>query len=202
MLVIGNSVVDTNQGNSWIYQVADKEPKVVSTVSNEHTYKIFLREQAKHEQIAIVINDFVHQQIGNIVYDWSNDHYLDINHTRRRDMIMMGHTPTTLVDHNKIYYNSIKSIRPDSVILTEWATSEFSIVENIVQSKSDELYNKYSLSDQFTRWCEIHNLDLKKFGILDGLVNDSECYTEDFEYSSKGNIAIAELYESARSSVG
>ena len=64
------------------------------------------------------------------------------------------------------------------------------------------MYNKYSLSDQFIRWCGIHRMDRQKHGILDGLVNDSECYTEDFEYSDKGNIAIAELYESARSSVG
>ena len=202
MLVIGNSVVDITQGNSWIYQIADNDPKIVSTVSNEQTHKIFLTEQNKHEQIAIVMSDFVHQQVGNVVYDWSNDHYLDVNHTRRRDMIMMGHTPTTLVDYNKSYYNSIKSIRPDCVVLTEWATSKFSIVENIVQSKSDELYNKYSLSDQFIRWCGIHRMDRQKHGILDGLVNDSECYTEDFEYSNKGNVAIAELYESARSSVG
>ena len=40
-------------------------------------------------------------------------------------------------------------------------------------------------------------MDTKKFGILDGLVNDSEYYTEDFEYSDKGNVAIAELYESS-----
>ena len=202
MLVIGNSAVDTTQGKSWIYQIADKKPKTISTVSNEHTYKIFLAEQSKHEQIAIVMNDFVHQQIGNIVYNWSNDHYLDINHTRRRDMVMMSHTPDTLVNHNKLWYDSIKLIRPDCVVLTEWARSEFSIVEKIVQSKSDELYNKYSLSDQFIRWCGIHQKDTKKFGILDGLVNDSEYYTEDFEYSDKGNVAIAELYESARSSVG
>tara|TARA_B100000085_G_C18540279_1_gene511650 strand:+ start:1423 stop:2031 length:609 start_codon:yes stop_codon:yes gene_type:complete len=202
MLVIGNSAVDTTQGKSWIYQIADKKPKTISTVSNEHTYKIFLAEQTKHEQIAIVMNDFVHQQIGNIVYNWSNDHYLDINHTRRRDMVMMSHTPDTLVNHNKLWYDSIKLIRPDCVVLTEWARSEFSIVEKIVQSKSDELYNKYSLSDQFIRWCGIHQKDTKKFGILDGLVNDSEYYTEDFEYSDKGNVAIAELYESARSSVG
>lgn len=202
MLVIGNSAVDTTQGSSWIFKIADKEPKIVSTVSNEQTYRIFLTEQIKHEQIAVVVSDFVHQQIGNIVYDWSNDHYLDINHTRRRDMVMMSHTPSTLVNHNKLWYDSIKLIRPDCVVLTEWATSEFSIVENIVQSKSDELYNKYSLSDQFIRWCGIHRKDTKKFGILDGLVNDSEYYTEDFEYSDKGNVAIAELYESARSSVG
>lgn len=202
MLVIGNSAVDITQGNSWIYQIADNDPKIVSTVSNEQTHKIFLTEQIKHEQIAVVMSDFVHQQIGNIVYDWSNDHYLDINHTRRRDMVMMSHTPSTLVNHNKLWYDSIKLIRPDCVVLTEWATSEFSIVEKIVQSKSDELYNKYSLSDQFIRWCGIHQMDTKKFGILDGLVNDSEYYTEDFEYSDKGNVAIAELYESARSSVG
>ena len=202
MLVIGNSAVDITQGNSWIYQIADNDPKIISTVSNEQTHKIFLTEQNKHEQIAIVMSDFVHQQVGNVVYDWSNDHYLDVNHTRRRDMIMMGHTPTTLVDYNKSYYNSIKSIRPDCVVLTEWATSKFSIVENIVQSKSDELYNKYSLSDQFIRWCGIHRMDRQKHGILDGLVNDSDYYTEDFEYSNKGNVAIAELYESARSSVG
>lgn len=202
MLVIGNSAVDTTQGGSWIFKIADKEPKIVSTVSNEQTHKIFLTEQIKHEQIVIVMNDFVHQQVGNIVYDWSNDHYLDVNHTRRRDMVMMSHTPATLVNYNKNYYNSIKTIRPDCVVLTEWATSEFSIVEKIVQSKSDELYNKYSLSDQFIRWCGIHQMDTKKFGILDGLVNDSEYYTEDFEYSDKGNVAIAELYESARSSVG
>ena len=202
MLVIGNSAVDITQGNSWIYQIADNDPKIVSTVSNEQTHKIFLTEQIKHEQIAVVMSDFVHQQIGNIVYDWSNDHYLDINHTRRRDMVMMSHTPSTLVIHNKLWYDSIKLIRPDCVVLTEWATSEFSIVEKIVQSKSDELYNKYSLSDQFIRWCGIHQMDTKKFGILDGLVNDSEYYTEDFEYSDKGNVAIAELYESARSSVG
>ena len=177
MLVIGNSAVDTTQGKSWIYQIADKKPKTISTVSNEHTYKIFLAEQTKHEQIAIVMNDFVHQQIGNIVYNWSNDHYLDINHTRRRDMVMMSHTPDTLVNHNKLWYDSIKLIRPDCVVLTEWARSEFSIVEKIIQSKSDELYNKYSLSDQFIRWCDIHQKDTKKFGILDGLVNDLDlCY--------------------------
>ena len=90
MLVIGNSAVDTTQGGSWIFKVADKEPKIVSTDSNEQTYRIFLTEQIKHEQIAVVMNDFVHQQVGNIVYDWSNDHYLDVNHTRRRDMVMMS----------------------------------------------------------------------------------------------------------------
>ena len=89
MLVIGNSAVDTTQGKSWINQIADKKPKTISTVSNEQTYRIFLTEQIKHEQIVVVMSDFV-QQIGNIVYDWSNDHYLDINHTRRRDMVMMS----------------------------------------------------------------------------------------------------------------
>ena len=59
-------------------------------------------------------------------------------------------------------------------------------------SSNDELYNKYSLSTPFIRWCGIHPKDTKKFGILDGLVNDSEYYTEDFEYSDKGNVAIAE----------
>ena len=59
MLVIGNSAVDITQGNSWIYQIADNNPKIVSTVSNEQTHKIFLTEQNKHEQIAIVMSDFV-----------------------------------------------------------------------------------------------------------------------------------------------
>ena len=38
-------------------------------------------------------------------------HYLDVNPTRRRDMIMMG-LPTTLVDYNKSYYNSINPQGP------------------------------------------------------------------------------------------
>ena len=59
MLVIGNSAVDTTR---WqlILKIADKEPKIVSTVSNEQTYRIFLTEQIKHEQIVVVMSDFVH----------------------------------------------------------------------------------------------------------------------------------------------
>ena len=127
MLVIGNSIVDTSEGNHWAYKVSDNNPVIIQTNSNEHTFNTFLKQHEKFKQVAIIMSDFVHQQVGNIVYNWSNDNYLDVNHTRRRDTIMMGHTPKTLVEHNKLWYNSIKTIRPDTVILTEWASSEYSI---------------------------------------------------------------------------
>ena len=202
MLVIGNSIVDTSEGNHWVYKVSDTSPVVIQTNSNEHTFNTLLTQHEKHNQVAIIMSDFVHQQVGNIVYNWSNENYLDINHTRRRDTIMMGHTPKTLVEHNKLWYNSIKAVRPDTVILTEWASSEYSIFESILNQQSDDYYNKYSLSEQFIRWCNIHNLDRQKYEILDGLVNNSEYYTDDFGYTDIGHSKIADLYKSARSSVG
>lgn len=202
MLVIGNSIVDPSEGNHWTYKVSDTSPVIIQTNSNEHTFNTFLKQHEKHKQVAIIMSDFVHQQVGNIVYNWSNDNYLDVNHTRRRDTIMMGHTPETLVEHNKLWYNSIKTIRPDTVILTEWASSKYSIFESILNQQSDDYYNKYSLSEQFIRWCNIYNLDRQKYEILDGLVNKSECYTNDFDYTDIGHNKIADLYESARSSVG
>ncbi len=202
MLVIGNSIVDIGEGNHWIYKVSDTNPVVIKTNSNEHTFNTLLTQHEKHKQVAVIMSDFVHQQVGNIVYNWSNDNYLDVNHTRRRDAIMMGHTPKTLVEHNKLWYNSIKAVRPDTIILTEWASSEYSIFESILNQQSDDYYNKYSLSEQFIRWCNIYNLDRQKYEILDGLVNNSEYYTDDFGYTDIGHNKIAELYESARSSVG
>ena len=202
MLVIGNSIVDIGEGNHWIYKVSDTNPVVIKTNSNEHTFNTLLTQHEKHKQVAVIMSDFVHQQVGNIVYNWSNDNYLDVNHTRRRDAIMMGHTPKTLVEHNKLWYNSIKAVRPDTVILTEWASSKYSIFESILNQQSDDYYNKYSLSEQFIRWCNIYNLDRQKYEILDGLVNKSECYTNDFDYTDIGHNKIADLYESARSSVG
>ena len=202
MLAIGNSLVEPDGGKHWIYQVAPSEPVCYKTDSNEHTFNIFLEKHKDYKDIVIVFSDFVHQHIGNIVYSWSNDNYLDINHTRRRDMVMMGHTPNTLVQHNMAFYNAIKQIRPDAVLLTEWAKSEFCIVTSILQQESDLLYSKQSLSDQFIRWCNIHNISRQIHANLNDLINDSSYYTHNFDYTEEGHSAIAKLYESARSSVG
>jgi hypothetical protein len=196
MLIIGNNnLVNTSHlgEGHWIFQVADhykETPKVLTTESVEETYQQFIKLQKHEENIIITIPDLVHQKIGNFVYSWDNEEYLDINHTRRRDMLLMTHTPDTMVNHNLTYINSIKLIRKDAKIVTEWAQISPCVAEELTGATTTPYYSKKALSDQFIRWCNIHNADISKHTELDKLVNACGYYNSDYTYNQEGNNKI------------
>jgi len=198
MLVIGNDTVSiTNHGEGhWVLQLADhykEEPIVIVTESNEDSFQAFIKHQEDHKNIVVMFPDFVHQKIGNFVYNWSNDNYLDINFTRRRDMLLMTHTPDSLVEHNMGFYNAIKTIRKDVKIVTEWAQISPCVSETLLESTTTPYYNKYSLSGQFIRWCSIHGVDIKNHAKIEDLIATNRHYNYDYTYTQEGHDAIFKL---------
>ena len=199
MLVIGNSnLVDTNTHGDghWIFQLADhykESPEIIITDSNESTYSKFVKNQHEHENIIITVPNLVHQKVGHYVYDWNNNNYIDINHTRRRDMLLMTHSPNSLVEYNKVFIDSIKLVNKDVKIASEWAQISPCIAEKLLGATTTPYYHKYSLSDQFIRWCEIHNADISKHKELDDLVEKSEYYNSDYTYTQAGHDAILDI---------
>jgi hypothetical protein len=198
MLVIGNdSISITNHGKGhWILQLADyykEEPTVIVTESNEDTFQAFIKHQQDHKNIVVMFHDLVHQKIGNFVYNWSNDKYLDINFTRRRDMLLMTHTPDSLVEHNMMFYNAIKSIRKDAKITTEWAQISPCVSETLLETTTTPYFNKYSLSGQFIRWCDIHGVDIKNHAKIEDLIATNRHYNYDYTYTQDGHDAIFKL---------
>ena len=137
--------------------------------------------------------DFVHQKIGNFVYNWSNDNYLDINFTRRRDMLLMTHTPDSLVEHNMGFYNAIKTIRKDVKILTEWAQISPSVGETLLESTMTPYFHKHSLSEQFIRWCNIHGVNIENHAKIEDLIATNHHYKHDNTYTQQGHDAIFKL---------
>jgi hypothetical protein len=198
MLVIGNSIVDTTIHNTehWVFQVADhykEEPTVIVTESNEDSFHKFLKHQKDHKNIVVVFPDFVHQKIGNFVYNWSNDNYLDVNFTRRRDMLLMTHSPDSMVEHNMGFYNAIKSVRKDAKIVTEWAQISPCVGETLLQTTTTPYFHKYSLSGQFIRWCDIHGVDIKNHAKINDLIATNRHYNYDYTYTQEGHDAIFRL---------
>ena len=198
MLVIGNNTVDIiNHGEGhWVLQLADyykEEPTVIVTESNEDSFQEFLKHHEDHKNIIVMFPDFVHQKIGSFVYNWSNDNYLDINFTRRRDMLLMTHTPDSMVKHNMGFYNAIKSIRKDVKIVTEWAQISPCIGETLLQSTTTPYFHVHSLSDQFIRWCNIHGANIEKHAVLSDLIATNKHYNYDFTYTQAGHNAIFKL---------
>ena len=199
MLIIGNSnLVDTNTHGEghWIFQLADhykETPEIFITDSNESTYNKFLNNYKKHKQVVVTVPNLVHQKIGNFVYNWDNDQYLDTNYTRRRDMLLLSHTPKTLVNHNKTFIDSIKLLKKDVKIASEWGQIRPCVAEKLLGTTTTPYYSKYSISDQFIRWCEIHNTDISKHTELDSLIQTSEYYNSDYTYTQAGHDAILDI---------
>jgi len=198
MLVIGNDTVSiTNHGEGhWVLQLADhykEEPKVIVTESNEDTFQQFIKHQKDHKNIIVMFPDFVHQKIGNFVYNWSNDNYLDVNFTRRRDMLLMTHTPDSLVEHNMGFYNAIKSIRKDAKIVTEWAQISPCVGETLLESTTTPYFHKHSLSEQFIRWCNIHGVNIENHAKIEDLIATNHHYKHDNTYTQQGHDAIFKL---------
>ena len=198
MLVIGNDTVSiTNHGEGhWVLQLADyykEEPTVIVTESNEDSFQEFLKHHEDHKNIIVMFPDFVHQKIGNFVYNWSNDNYIDINFTRRRDMLLMTHTPDSLVEHNMGFYNAIKTIRKDAKIVTEWAQISPCVGATLLQSTTTPYFSKYSLSDQFIRWCNIHGANIENHAKINDLIATNRHYKHDYTYTQQGHDAIFKL---------
>ena len=198
MLVIGNNTVDIiNQGEGhWVLQLADyykEEPTVIVTESNEDSFQEFLHHHKDHKNIVVMFPDLVHQKIGSFVYNWSNDNYLDINFTRRRDMLLMTHTPDSMVEHNMGFYNAIKHIRKDVKIVTEWAQISPCVGETLLGTTTTLYFHKYSLSEQFIRWCNIYGADIRKHAKLSDLIATNRHYNYDYTYTQQGHDAIFNL---------
>jgi len=198
MLVIGNDTVSiTNHGEGhWVLQLADyykEEPTVIVTESNEDSFQEFIKHQKTHKNIIVMFPDLVHQKIGSFVYNWSNDNYLDINFTRRRDMLLMTHTPDSMIEHNMGFYNAIKSIRKDAKIVTEWAQISPCVGETLLKSTTTPYFHKHSLSEQFTRWCNIHGANIEKHAKINDLIATNKHYNYDLTYTQAGHDAIFKL---------
>jgi len=198
MLVIGNNTVDIiNQGEGhWVLQLADhykEEPTVIVTESNEDSFQEFLHHHEDHKNIVVMFPDLVHQKIGSFVYNWSNDNYLDINFTRRRDMLLMTHTPDSMIEHNMGFYNAIKHIRKDAKIVTEWAQISPCVGETLLGTTTTPYFHKYSLSEQFIRWCNIYGVDIIKHAKLSDLIAANRHYNYDYTYTQQGHNAIFNL---------
>ena len=128
-----------------------------------------------------------------MVYHWGNEKYLDINHSRRRDLLLMSHTPTSMINHNTALINSIKAIRKDVKIASEWAQISPCVAEKLLDATTTPYYNKKALNGQFIRWCEIHNADISTHESIDNLIDKSDYYNSDFTYTQAGHNAIFSL---------